>query len=359
MLSKSLASLTAVCFLTAAASGQAFNIDINVAPGMPPDNMNGGFPDIPGDWNAVPPGAVAQQLFGLTMVLDNSDITLSATAPGMNFGIPAAFMDLYEDYAFNQGPIETVTIDDLDVGDYTLVLYSWAPSASTFFEAVVGGVAVDSGIVNCPPTFPALGYVPGETLTTLSFSIVVPNDTLTINVWTEEFGVLNGIQLFETFGDAGCMQPVPNSQGGFPDIIGVGSNVTAQNSLSLRVGVLPGTLPPANPMNPGAIVCFASNVENASVPVTCPINPAVVTGVRCIGPGTLVRVLTGNPGAIGFTTTFGTYSLDVDLPFLASQGINTAPGSTIYFQMIYRDSPSAACASNLVRWTNSVGITLQ
>lgn len=354
---KNLLALPVIGLLAASASAQAFNIDLNVAPGTEPIPSYGAFTGISGFWNPTTQGVTGQPLQLLNGAIDNSTITITPATMGTNSAlIPLVDADLMVDYMANDTFQETVTIDNLDVGDYTLVLYSWAPTSSTFFTVEANGFTQDSGVVTAMGgTYP--GFVQGESLLTLQFTNSTPNGTMVLDMFTESFSVLNGMQLFPSYGTAGCTQPVPNSQGGTPDIIGTGSIVAADNSLVVRAGILPSAALPWNPNSPGAVVTFVSNQENNNAPFVCPNDPTVVTGVRCIGPG-LARIVTGNPGQVGFISN-GVYSVPVDLVQLASQGINTAPGSTLYFQMVYRDTPDAFCTVNLARWTNSVAITLQ
>lgn len=362
MRSQRLLPLVLPLALSGLTSAQSFNIDINEPGGVLP--MDGAYPDIDGVWNSVQANVQNQRLQLLTGANDvDSDITLNNTLAATNTGIPAAFAPLYEDYVESVAQSGEVLIDDVEGGDYGLVLYSFSPDERTFFQVFVNGFSVAQDFVFCPPAFPVEGYVPGETLATFRLDGLQTGDDLRITIQTDGRGALNGIQLYEIFGtDVGaptCTTQPNTSLGLPPSIAGVGSPVASQNMLSLRAGTLPGALPPMSAANPGAIVCFVSEGVGNNVNTTCPSNGMVVTGTACLGPGALYRVPTPNPGAVGFTTTFGTYSLDVDLPALNAQGLNTSAGTTLYFQMVYRDFPDGSCPDPQVRWTNTVAITLQ
>jgi hypothetical protein len=369
MLTKTLLALPLLGLLVASASAQSFYIDFTTLP-SPTSPDSGQFAGIPGTWNTVASNASGFGLVTTTGNPDNTDITLNGYSAGSNaagVSFPVDLDPLYRDYvATVGGGFRDITLDDMDMGSYVAVLYSFVPNRSTQFQIETSTNIFGPDAVICPWSFPGTHSIT-ETLVTIPFTVDFQNDTVTIRARGENFpGIVNGMQIIPTFGTAGCQIQPPNSLGAAPDIAGTGSNVAATNDLTLQVGLLPGALPNATPASPGAIVCFVSNFENASVPALCPVNSNVSTGTRCIGNNNLARVpvfdpVTGaaSPGAVGFTTSFGTYALDVDLPSLAAQGISVGAGDTIYFQMVYRDLPDATCASSLVRWTNSVSITLQ
>ncbi|MFK7740383.1 MAG: hypothetical protein AB8H80_08660 [Planctomycetota bacterium] len=358
---------TLVCaFATTAASAQSFNIDVNASPSTTPSSTFGAYAGQPGVWNGLGIAAVAQSLSRLDGSADNSTASFSGALPsvGFNTGLPAVVADLYEDCAIGGPAGFSLEINDLDVGSYVAVVYSYSPNCGTFFRLRDEfNSVVAQEIVQCPPVWPATpapGYIIGETMTLLPFDVFSQDGDITLDVLTDTCSALNGIQLVRYVGQTGCSQPTPNSTGGTPDIIATGSIVAngisaAANDMTLQVGVLPGSLPNGI----GSILCWVSNGQSNSINYSCP-----GTGRLCLGPVNLARVPSPNSGSgsggAGMTTAFGTYTLPVDLNYLQTQGINTSAGSTLYFQMIYRDADYLPqCGGGVVaRWTNSVEIQL-
>jgi hypothetical protein len=350
-------SLTTALF-AATCAAQSFNVDIHVAPDATPPSTFGGFAPQPGFWNTVPFNqSTPLALRTLQNAADNSAITISGSPLGKkNSGLPADVAPLYNDYASKDDAVFTVTIGNLEAGQYVAVLYSWAPDAATQF-VLTSDVTSHSEIVMCPTAFP--GYSPGQSLALIPFVVGTENSPIVIDVFGEPFSALNGIQLVRYVGVPGCPQPL-NSQGAQPKIAATGTIVNgavsiAANNLHLHVGLLPGPLP----NGVGAILCWASNGGGLSIATPCPD-----VGTRCIGP-MVTRVLDPNSppggGGVGLTTGYGTYSVPVDLNAMAAAGLTIAPGAKLHFQMFYRDSDvNDACPNtdSVKRWTTSVEITL-
>jgi hypothetical protein len=351
--------------LASVTTAQSFNIDVTVNPSQTPPPSYSGYTSQQGVWNAVVPSTTPVPLLNLAGVADNSDISMTTFATGLapNTGanaplsIPTPHRELYEDYATEAFTTFVVDIDDMDAGDYVAVLYSYAPAAQSYCQVFSQNVAFGPGVVSCPATFP--GLVPGASLTQIPFSVFLQNDPIQIWVSTELFSALNGIQIVRTSdqGMIGCDQ-LPNSTGGVPQIIATGTFNAAGEStaddLALNVGLLPGNLPGTT----GSILCFASNsLLGTPIQLSCPS-----VGQLCIAGGARIpdpNALPGSGGA-GFSNN-GTYVLPVGRMTLAAAGLSVSSGSTVYFQMVYRDIPvGSGCAqASIIRWTRSLGVVLR
>jgi len=349
MTSKSLIHIGALCALASAASAQSFNIDIHMSPSMTPPSTDGGFAGVTGAWNAVVPSTTPQALVRLDgTTVDNSTIFFTPPpATGLQT-ISPPHDRLYGDFASGDN---VITITNLDAGNYALVVYSFLPDCSTYFDVDIDG-AGPSIVVN-PTAFP--GYVPLVSLAQFSFT-ATQGQSVNITMLGDPCSVVNGMQLVHYVGTQGCPQPAPNSIGSNPQIAATGSIVNggisiAANDLRLHVGLIPDTtLSTTTP----AILAWVSNDNLASAMAPCPD-----VGLRCVGLNNILRVLDPTtPSGVGNPTN-GTYSVDVDFPSLVAGGITVQAGQSLHFQMFYRDDDwQGLCGTSVKRWTDSVSVPL-
>ena len=361
MTSKSLIRIGALCALASAASAQSFNIDIHMSPSMTPPSTDGGFAGVTGAWNAVVPSTTPQALVRLDgTTVDNSTIFFTPPpATGLQT-ISPPHDRLYEDFASGDN---VITITNLDAGNYALVVYSFLPDCSTYFDVDIDG-AGPSIVIN-PTSFP--GYVPLVSLAQFSFT-ATQGQSVNITMLGDPCSVVNGMQLVHYVGTQGCPQAIPNSIGYTPQVVGTGTIINggisvAANDLKLHVGLIPdSSLSTVTP----AILAWVSNDESASAMAPCPD-----VGKRCIGAFNITRVLDPNgAGGVG-TPVNGTYQVSVDFVAIAAAGIDTTPtpGKKLYFQMFYRDvdyydpdmdgiGECDTVGTGLKRWTQSVAIPI-
>lgn len=361
------ARVAACVALAGLANAQVFNVDCNVDPSVAPPSTYEGFSGPAGFWNELPSSGTVPLRLLSGMVDPNVSATMTNLFDQPLQTIPSPHTELYQDY-FQAGDSGTGTIqvDGLDEGNYSVFVYSYRPlNASTI--TVESGGFVTGNSIQAPASFSGhqLAWAApnfNQIGTLLQFDIMVAaGDDLTIRLFSGGKGtsIINGFQLLPKVGSDVCTIQPPNSRGGVPSIfasgtIANGGIVGAANDMTLHLG----SLPSGNfQTGAGAIVVFASNSLNSTVMGNCPFQ-----GTRCISEP-MVRVLGTNGGAV-LSSQAGTVSVPVDLNFISSplQGnpIDVSPGSTIYFQAIYRDLgvPGVCNGGNTVRWTNAVEIMM-
>ena len=191
------------------ASGQSFNVDIDVTTGAGasvPTQAFGGAAGTPGRWNSVPPtGAGPFRL----LLLNGSISTVTVTRTGMaasfasnNAATTGEFERLLDDIqnignpnpANNQG--STLTIDGLAPGDYELYTYAIAPDSSVLRSIVTVTPSLD-GPQTVGGVMPMNALTVNVTYAKHRFSITEDSPTVSLNIrgGTASPGSLNGFQI--------------------------------------------------------------------------------------------------------------------------------------------------------------------
>ncbi|MEM9799775.1 MAG: hypothetical protein AAGA20_05570 [Planctomycetota bacterium] len=167
----------------------------------------------------------------------------------------------------------------------------------------------------------------------LTFEILGPDslDRIQISVDSVSIGITAGI------GEAYCGPAVPNVSGASASIFALGSNVVADNDLTLSAISLP-----ANTFS-----FFLASRDQNFVP-----NPSGSVGTLCLG-GSIGRFV--GPGEIQNAGISGEVSLSLDLNRIPQPTGFTAvtAGETWNFQAWYRDTANGAPTSN---FTNGVSV---
>jgi len=334
--------LLALPLLSAAAQGQAFNVDVgdNLILWPTPSNGYGAAAGQTGEWNAVatPYSETLANLAAVpTSVTLSSNVTSSYNHPfGTLGGDDDAFTSDVQAISF-VGPAAVWTWDGLIDGEYTLYTYAWAPENNGMISEVtivgdaastqtVGGIWAGSphvqGITYARHTFAVTGG---------SFSVEVKPQT------SDDSGSVNGFQLVPgapfsseyCYGDGSASacpcgnfgsngEGCANSGGGGATLAVLGTSSVLNDDLRLRLdgaqGPVPGLLfSGEQQVNGGQGVIFGDGLRCAGGPV------------KRLG----VMIADGSGSA-----TWG--------PGLAPQG-GWSGGDTRYFQVWYRDTNGSPC----------------
>lgn len=397
--------------LTGATQAQAFNLDIQGGTGGVPSSGFGAFSGQTGNWapigvnvsSPLPMTDITGAQPGATYTYDAAIPMTVQTLPPLAYGSapPADVRALYDDYTPGI-PNNQIRFQGLQPGRYRFFVYSWFPNAANnvYFQVGNSAAGFPQTMTHGFPFPSPPDFVNGQTwvartltveagedviITALCRGFLLPGGSV-VDDTGGQTGVRSGgsgsgsgsgngdvppgscsfagFQIVPVNGTQGCAQSRANSLGGFPRINALGTidpqgDFDASQPITLSAGSLPGALPPNR-----LILTFVSNNLGVGAGQTQPscTPPVLDTGITpCLTPGPIYRAET--PTIL--TNAFGVYTTTITpamLSTLALQGLDTSPGATLNFQMIYQDMPVAgdACmADPVLRWTRTVSITLQ
>ncbi|MEM6675013.1 MAG: hypothetical protein AAF726_19345, partial [Planctomycetota bacterium] len=345
--------------LTGAASAQGSGVSIYMdvgsttfGLGLPSSSFAAAASD-PGVWNGIDPDGIPGNVYTSPPLLDTSGAPTAVTLEWDGMGMPPITREddeinttgddeaLLDDYGYNVGP-SVVTIFDLPPGFYDVLTYAMAPDDPTF-QTNVSVLGSSDPLQVVGGDFSG-GYVLGVTHA-LHTVFASPTDPLTIVIdVATDFDTLNGIQLVpSTSGGLGtnyCGPAVPNSSGQSAFIQAVGSDVAADNDLTLLCSFMP----------TNSFAFFLTSPDASFV-----MNPGGSQGNLCLG-GSIGRYV--GPGEIKNSGTLGSISLTIDLTAVPSPTgpMAAVSGDTLRFQTWFRDSVAGSATSN---FSNGVELTLQ
>jgi len=241
-------SATLLVIASSAASAQSFNLDIgrDDVLFLVADSSYGAGASQPGHWNAVIP-----QLFTMTLDdLSGAATSVQVTSDTSNdigmfpFSLTGEDSKLLEDAQWvpTNFPPTTIVESDWDFtglanGSYEVYTYAWSADPSVLSDVTIGADTQTVG-----------GSWPGAQTLGITYAkhdVDVTDGTLTITVAGQSMGSarVNGIQL--VFGDGppvlgtNYCSPNPNSTGVPAIISAAGSDVVADNNLSLACVDMP------------------------------------------------------------------------------------------------------------------------
>lgn len=349
MLHRTLPLTASLLALTSLAGAQSINIDFGpAAPFGKPLITHGAAAFQAGQWNQVAgnAGPYGGALGGA--IVDTAgqgtavQVRLTAGADafcdfvaGCNGAGPAGSdaEALMDDHARFSGPCDLL-IRGLDPGLYTYYVYAWAPDDANA-RTTVDGVPVGGAWGG--------GQIAGATYATKSMIPVAAGIPLKIKL-DGAAGSLNGIQLVKELTPVGTSYcpAQPNSTGVGAGLIAVGSPSALENFFYVGASGIPRD----------SFAMLATGPQQANLP-----GAGGSQGTLCLG-GPIGRFT--RPSEILRADPVGNVFMPVDLTDFPTPNarISVTPGTTVYFQIVYRDvDPTTGAATS--NFTDALCMTFQ